>query len=224
MTPLPSLRQLRYLVELAEGLNFRAAAEQSIEALGGPVDLLLIHWPPPDTELDAFVDRLAEAHAAGLAKNIGVSNFPVTLMRRAAQRSSVKLINNQVEFHALIDQSKVMAEALQLGMTLSAYCPLGRGMVLKEPVTTDGRPREDLRRGRHGEGQRDDREAGVDRWLHGSPPYGSPSRGESPGRDNSANRAGGYPRKCAKLSAPRSLARSRFAHSSPTPHSFASRV
>jgi diketogulonate reductase-like aldo/keto reductase len=114
--------------------NFRTAAEKSAEALGGPVDLLLIHWPPPDAELDAYVDRLAETHAAGLAKNIGVSNFPTALMRRAAERSSVQLINNQVEFHALIDQSKVMVEAQQLGMTLSAYCPLGRGMVLKEPV------------------------------------------------------------------------------------------
>lgn len=128
---------------------FGAAAERSVEALGGPVDLLLIHWPPPDAELDAFADRLVEAQAAGLAKNIGVSNFPATLMRRAAQRSPVKLINNQVEFHALIDQSKVMAEAQQLGMTLSAYCPLGRGMALKEPVILDiarkyGRPSSEI--------------------------------------------------------------------------------
>ena len=114
--------------------NFRAAAERSVEALGGPADLLLIHWPPPDAQLDTFVDRLVEAHAAGLARNIGVSNFPTALLRRAAARSSVRLINIQVEFHPLIDQSKVMAEAQRLGMTLSAYCPLGRGMVLKEPV------------------------------------------------------------------------------------------
>jgi diketogulonate reductase-like aldo/keto reductase len=125
--------------------NFRAAAEKSVEDLGGPVDLLLIHWPPPDAELDAFIDRLVEAHGAGLTRNIGISNFPSALMRRAAARSSVKLINNQVEFHPLIDQAKVLAEAQRLGMTLSAYCPLGRGIVLKEPVILDiakkhGRP------------------------------------------------------------------------------------
>jgi len=114
--------------------NFGAAAERSVEALGGPVDLLLIHWPPPDAELDPYVDRLVEARAAGFAKNIGVSNFPTALMDRAVSRSSVRLINNQIEFHALIDQSKVMAQAQRLGMTLSAYCPLGRGMVLNEPV------------------------------------------------------------------------------------------
>ena len=124
---------------------FRSSVEKSIGNLGGPVNLLLIHWPPPDFELDAVIDRLVEVHGAGLARNIGASNFPSALMRRAAARSPVKLINNQVEFHPLIDQSKVMAEAQRLGMTLSAYCPLGRGIVLKEPVILDiakkhGRP------------------------------------------------------------------------------------
>jgi diketogulonate reductase-like aldo/keto reductase len=112
--------------------RFRAATERSVAALGGPVDLLLIHWPPPEPDLDAVIDRLAEAQAAGLARHIGVSNFPAALMRRAAQRSPVPLIANQVEFHAFIDQSRLLAEARSLGMTLSAYCPLARGLVLKD--------------------------------------------------------------------------------------------
>lgn len=125
--------------------RFRSSVERSIGDLGGPVDLLLIHWPPPDEEVDATVDRLVEAHAAGLARNIGISNFPTRLMRRAAARSPVKLINNQVEFHPLIDQSAVLAEARSLGMTLSAYCPLGRGAVMKDAVVQEiaakhGRP------------------------------------------------------------------------------------
>lgn len=129
--------------------SFGAAAERSAEALGGPVDLLLIHWPPPDAELDPYVDRLVEARAAGLARNIGVSNFPTALMRRAAARSPIGLINIQVEFHPFIDQTKVLAEAKSLGMTVSAFCPLGRGMVLKEPVVLDiarkhGRPASEI--------------------------------------------------------------------------------
>jgi 2,5-diketo-D-gluconate reductase B len=115
--------------------RFMAAVERSLSELqSGPVDLLLIHWPPPESAFDAYIDALVEAHNTGFAQNIGVSNFSTALMRRAVQRSAVKLIDNQVEFHALLDQSKVKAEAERLGMSLSAYSPLGRGAVLKEPV------------------------------------------------------------------------------------------
>ena len=114
--------------------RFQGSVKKSIEDLGGPVDLLLIHWPPEDSHVDAVIDRLVAAHATGLARNIGISNFPTALMRRAAARSPVKLINNQVEFHPLIDQSKVLAEARKLDMTLSAYCPLGRGLAMKNPA------------------------------------------------------------------------------------------
>ena len=55
------------------------------------------------------------------------------------------MINNQVEFHALLDQSRVRAEAEKLGIVLSAYSPLGRGAVLKDPAVIEiakrlGRP------------------------------------------------------------------------------------
>ncbi len=114
--------------------RFRGSVEKSLEDLGGPVDLLLIHWPPPEADVDGAVDRLVEAQAAGLCRNIGVSNFPAGLLRRAASRASGALINNQVEFHPLIDQSKALAAARDLGITLSAYCPLARGAAMKEPV------------------------------------------------------------------------------------------
>jgi 2,5-diketo-D-gluconate reductase B len=114
--------------------RFRPSVERSIADLGGPADLLLIHWPPPAAEVDATVDRLVAAHHAGLARAIGVSNFTVPLMRQAVARSPVPLINNQVEFHPLIDQSKLLAEARRLNVTLSGYRPLGRGVLLQEPV------------------------------------------------------------------------------------------
>jgi diketogulonate reductase-like aldo/keto reductase len=114
--------------------RFRASVERSTADLNGPVDLLLIHWPPPEPEFDATIDRLVAAQLDGFAKAIGVSNFPVALMRRPAPPPAVPLIANQVEFHPLIDQSTVLAEARRLHMTLSAYRPLGRGAVLQEEV------------------------------------------------------------------------------------------
>src|SRR5436853_2254233 len=44
--------------------KFAPSVAQSLEALGvGEVDLLLIHWPPPDKVFDAMIDKLGEAYA-----------------------------------------------------------------------------------------------------------------------------------------------------------------
>lgn len=114
--------------------RFTASVERSTDDLGGPVDLLLIHWPPAEDDFEATIDRLVAAQRDGLARAIGLSNFAIALMRRAAGHSPLPLIANQVEFHPLIDQSKVLAEARRLNMTVSAYSPLARGATLREPV------------------------------------------------------------------------------------------
>lgn len=99
------------------------------------VDLLLIHWPPRDDALfDPAIDALCEAQSLGLTKHIGVSNFTPKLLRRAVKRASLPLIANQVEFHPLIDQSKLLAAAKELSLTLEAYCVLGRGQALGKPA------------------------------------------------------------------------------------------
>jgi 2,5-diketo-D-gluconate reductase B len=99
------------------------------------IDLLLIHWPPRDDALfDPAVDALCEAQSLGLTKHVGVSNFTPKLLRRAVKRTKVPLIANQVEFHPLIDQTKLLASAKELSITLEAYCVLGRGKVLGQPA------------------------------------------------------------------------------------------
>ena len=95
------------------------------------IDLLLIHWPPrDDTMFDPAIDALCEAQSLGLTMHVGVSNFTPKLLRRAVKRTKVPLIANQVEFHPLIDQTKLLAAARELSITLEAYCVLGRGKVL----------------------------------------------------------------------------------------------
>jgi diketogulonate reductase-like aldo/keto reductase len=118
--------------------HFMHSVEESLDKLGvEQVDLLLIHWPPSEVDFDQALDSLCAAQASGLTRGIGVSNFTIALMRRAAKRAGQKLINNQVEFHPLLDQSQVRTEAEKLGMVLSAYSPLGRGAVLKDPVVVE---------------------------------------------------------------------------------------
>ncbi len=132
-------RQDLYIVTKVDPGNigadrFLTSVERSIAHLGGPVDLLLIHWPPADKHFDTAVDLLIEAKERGFAKAIGVSNFTIAMMQRAQARTAHALIANQVEFHPLIDQARVKAEAARLGMALMAYCPLGRGEAMKNKV------------------------------------------------------------------------------------------
>lgn len=117
------------------------SAESSLLALDlAQVDLLLIHWPNKAIPLADSIAALCDAKRRGLTQHIGVSNFPTALMCEAARLTSEPIITNQVEYHPHLDQSKVLACARELGWSVTAYCPLGRGTVggvLSEPVIVD---------------------------------------------------------------------------------------
>jgi 2,5-diketo-D-gluconate reductase B len=117
--------------------RFASSVARSVDDLGGPVDLLLIHWPPADSEIDAAIDRLMEARDQGRTRHIGVSNFPVALMERAQKRTGGRIICNQVEFRPLLDQSRLLTAAGKLAIMLTAYSPLARGRALQLAIVQD---------------------------------------------------------------------------------------
>ena len=109
-----------------------ASARESTDRLGvEAVDLMLIHWPPRDMATEAVIDALEEIRTAGLARAIGVSNFNRPQLRAGAARAPI--LTNQVEFHALIDQSRLLDQARALGISLTAYQPVARGQVMAQP-------------------------------------------------------------------------------------------
>jgi diketogulonate reductase-like aldo/keto reductase len=111
--------------------RFASTVARSVEELGSAPDLLLIHWPPAEQEFIAVLDRLLAEHQKGNTRAIGVSNFSPAMMRLAQKHCGGAIINNQVEFHPLLDQSAILSTARELGITLSAYSPLARGAALK---------------------------------------------------------------------------------------------
>lgn len=108
--------------------DLQRSAEASLERLGiDDVDLFLIHWPSADIPLADSIRALNEVKEFGLARNIGVSNFPVALLERAISMSEYPLACNQVEYHPFLDQSAVLRACRAQGMALVSYCPLCRG-------------------------------------------------------------------------------------------------
>jgi diketogulonate reductase-like aldo/keto reductase len=123
--------------ELDEG-DLQRAAEASLRRLGlSAVDLLLVHWPNPKIALARTMRALADAKRRGLARHVGVSNFTVALIEEATASCPEPLVTDQVEYHPQLDQAKVLSACRAKGMALTAYSPLGRGAVLREPAIAE---------------------------------------------------------------------------------------
>ncbi|KND62140.1 oxidoreductase, aldo/keto reductase family [Candidatus Burkholderia verschuerenii] len=117
---------------------FRRSVERSLSELKfNYVDPLLIHWPNPDIPLEETLEALADAHRQGLARKIGVSNFPVAWLERAVAASPVKLSVNQCEYHPYLNQQKVLAACAKHDMSFVAHMPLGSGRLIDDPMIAD---------------------------------------------------------------------------------------
>jgi 2,5-diketo-D-gluconate reductase B len=115
--------------------DLQRSAEESLRRLAvDAVDLLLLHWPNPEVPLEETLQALCEVKRRGMARHIGVSNFPVALIEQAVRISPEKLVTNQVEYHPFLDQSPVLAACRTHGMALTAYSPLARGEVFRSEV------------------------------------------------------------------------------------------
>ena len=95
------------------------------------VDLYLIHWPAPDMNLGAALEALMRVREQGKARAIGVSNFPVALLRRAVEEFGAPVACNQVEYHVLLDQSAVLDYARGHDLAVAAYSPLAQGQLAR---------------------------------------------------------------------------------------------
>jgi len=115
--------------------DFLPSVEASLKALQIDVaDVLLLHWPPADGDIAPSLKMLRQARDRGLARHIGVSNYTARMMRDARAIVDVPLVTNQVEFHPLLNQDKLLAAAAETGIPLASYCSVARGEVFKHPI------------------------------------------------------------------------------------------
>jgi len=111
-----------------------SAARQSVERLGvEAIDLYQIHGPISLRSHEAMADALAAAHAEGLVKAVGVSNYSVKETRSidaALRRRDLRLASNQIEFSLLRGMplhSGLIGCCRELGVVPLAYSPIGQG-------------------------------------------------------------------------------------------------
>lgn len=188
-----------YWTDLAPG-DFERSTESSLKRLAlDHVDLLLIHWPSRTVPLAQSVASLVAMHKQGLARHIGVANFPVRLIDEAVALSPVPLAANQCEHHPYLDQSKVRAACRRHGMAFISYSPLYKarpGALLDEPLIgsiaqAHGRTPAEV----------------VLRWHIQQPGVGAIPRSSNPGRIKSNLGAGDFELTAAEMASITGLAR-----------------
>lgn len=106
--------------------------EESLRHLDTPyVDLLMIHWPNDQYDLRATIESMLVLRDQGKAMNIGVSNFPLSLLKKVNDEIRAPIFCDQVEFHPFIDQLDLLDYAIEKDILITAYSPLAQGEVVK---------------------------------------------------------------------------------------------
>ena len=131
---------------------FHRALKRSLRYLGlSSVDLYQVHFPGGRVPIETLMHAMADALDDGRIRAAGVSNYSESDMRLAArvlEERGHRLASNQVEYslvHRSPEANGVLEACRELGVTLLAYSPLGRGLLTgkyrREQAPSDWRKR-----------------------------------------------------------------------------------
>ena len=100
------------------------------------VDLWLIHWPGEGSANTDMWRAFVEARQAGLAREIGVSNFDISLIDEVTKATGAAPAVNQVEWSPLLFDAETLAEHRARDIALEGYSAL-RGGTLEHPAIVE---------------------------------------------------------------------------------------
>jgi 2,5-diketo-D-gluconate reductase B len=100
------------------------------------VDLYLVHWPSKNMNLPAIFETLMKLKGEGRTRAIGVANFTVALLKTVVEDIQAPVACNQVEYHVMLDQTRLRKYLAAKSIPLVAYCPLAQGKVASDSTLT----------------------------------------------------------------------------------------
>ncbi|HEU0183163.1 MAG TPA: aldo/keto reductase [Agromyces mariniharenae] len=115
------------------------AFDASMQRLGlATLDLYMIHWPVPSTDLYVETWRaLVRLQEEGRVQSIGVANFHAHHLERIIGETGVAPVVNQVELHPWLPQEELRAFDEAHVIRTEAWSPLARGRVLGTPLLAE---------------------------------------------------------------------------------------
>ncbi|MDX2355441.1 aldo/keto reductase [Dietzia sp. PP-33] len=115
----------------------RESIERSLEALGGRIDLFLVHWPLAMHDDVARVwEVMEEIRTDFPVDSVGVSNFTPANMARLSEAGLSTPTVNQIESNPYFVNDEVRAACADRGIAVEAWSPLAQGAVFDDPQLT----------------------------------------------------------------------------------------
>ena len=121
-------RATRILDGTRNGINI--VLDESLRRLGVDViDLYYLHRLDPNTPVEESVGALADAVQAGKIRSIGLSEVSATTLRRAHAVHPIAAVQTEYSLWTRNPEIAVQAACHELGTTLVAFSPVGRGFL-----------------------------------------------------------------------------------------------
>ncbi|MGP5138209.1 aldo/keto reductase [Corynebacterium variabile] len=126
----------------------RWACEQSLRRLGvEAIDLLYLHRRDPGVPIEDSVGAMAELVEQGKVRALGLSEVSAATLRAAHRVHPIAAVQTEYSLWTRDVEDDVLPAAQDLGITLVAYSPLGRGFLTGTVTDLGALDDEDFRRG-----------------------------------------------------------------------------
>lgn len=110
--------------------SVRAECQASLARLGlERIDLLQVHWPEPDEEVEEGWTELSRLRDEGLVRWIGVSNFSVAQMERALRIAPITSLQPPYSLLRRDIEASILPFCRARGIGVLAYSPMASGLL-----------------------------------------------------------------------------------------------
>ncbi|CBS86432.1 aldo/keto reductase [Azospirillum lipoferum] len=123
------------------------ACDASLKRLGvETIDLYYVHRLNPDIPVEETVGAMADLVKAGKVRALGLSEVSAATLRRAHAVHPIAAVQSEYSLWTRDMEDAVLPACRELGISLVAYAPLGRGMLTGAVSSPDQFAENDFRR------------------------------------------------------------------------------
>lgn len=121
--------------------NVRRSCEQSLQRLGTEkIDLYYLHRMDPSTPIEETVSEMAKLVQEGKVRAIGLSEASAETIRRASVVHPIAALQTEYSIFSREIEQDILPACVELGVSLVAYSPLGRGLLTGRYRSASERP------------------------------------------------------------------------------------